>query len=116
MSLRELEARAARFRNDGCRAGGFPRVDLRLPAAGALAGRADATLEWQASGMAARLARVAVDALDESAPLIVRGEVRAPAVGEPPDPVQRRLGRHRVIAAPDAEPDRNRPLDRHRVQ
>src|SRR5262249_58354735 len=99
MSLRELEAAAARFRNDGCRADGFHGVDLLFPAVGARAGQPDATLEWQASGIAARLARVAVDALDESAPLIVRGEVRAPAVGEPPDPVQRCLGRHRVIAA-----------------
>src|SRR5262249_7593696 len=112
MFLRELETCATRLGDDGRGADGSPRVHLLLPAVGALAGQPDAALERQPVRIAARRARVAVDALDERASLIVGVDVRAPAVGEPSDPAQRRLRRHRGIAAAHPDPDRNRPRAR----
>src|SRR5207245_10186066 len=60
-----------------------------------------------------RLAGMLVHTGDDGPALGVGREVRAPAVRELSDPPQSRLGRHRVIAAADAEPDGNRPLDGH---
>src|SRR5690242_5716141 len=99
MSLRELEASAARLGDHGRSAKRFPRVDLFRPPVGSLTGQANPALEREPRGIATGGAGIFVDALDESAALAVGRDVRAPAVGELADTPQRGLGRHRVIAA-----------------
>src|SRR5215475_6162405 len=90
MSFGKLEAGPSRLGDHRGGAQSLPRIDLFLPAAGALTGEADPPFERKLVGIAARLARVAVHARDERAPLVVGREVRAPSVGEPPDPFERR--------------------------
>src|SRR3989454_5636900 len=113
MSIREAEACTPWLGDDGGRPEGFPRVHLLLPPVGPLTGETDAPLQRELGGVAARLAGVAVHAGDDGLALDVGRQVRAPAIGEPRDPPQGRLGPHRVVAAAHAEPDGDRPLDGH---
>src|SRR5881628_760720 len=104
MSVREAEVSTTWLADDrGC-AEGLPRVHLLRPPIGALTGETDAPLQRKLGRVAARLAGVVVDAGDDSLALGVGRQVRAPAVREPCDPPQGRLGRHRVVAAAHAEP------------
>src|SRR3989454_8864291 len=116
MSIREAQACTPWLGDDGGRAEGLPSVHLLRPPVGALAGEADAALQREPGGVAARLAGVAAHAGDDGLPLGVGRQVRAPAVGKARDAPQGRLGRHRVVTAADAEPDGDRPLDGHRIE
>ena len=55
MSIREAEACTPLLGDDGGRAEGFPCVHLLHPPIRALAGEADAPLQWELRGIAARL-------------------------------------------------------------
>src|SRR6266850_2680472 len=117
VSVGEAEAGAPRLTDDRACAECLPRAHLLRPSVGALATDADAAFQRQPGGIAPRLARVLVHTLDDGPAARVGRQVRAPAVGEPRDAPQRRLGRRRLTAgAPDTEPDRDRPLDRHRIE
>src|SRR5712692_10505275 len=99
MSTREAEPGATWLGDDGARAEGLPRIHLLRPPVGALAGETDAALERELGWVAARLARVLMHAGHERLALGVGHEVGAPAVGEPRDAPQGRVGRHRPLAA-----------------
>src|SRR5258706_11310700 len=116
MSIRKLQASLPWLGNERIRTEGLPRFHLLYPSFRALAREVDAAFEWKPGGIAARLASVLVHAGDKIRALRVGCEVRAPAVGEPGDPPQGRVGRHRLSAAAHAEPDGDRPLDRHGVE
>src|SRR5260370_39168798 len=114
MSGREGGARAPWLGDEKGSAEGLPRLDLLRPPVGRLAGEADAALQRERGGVAARLARVLMHAGDEGLALAVGREVRAPPVGELRDPAEGRGGGHRPAPAPPPEPGWERPLDSHR--
>src|SRR5262245_35330430 len=116
MAIWEGEAGSPWLGDDGGRAEGLPRSDLPLPSFGTLAGEANAALQGKPGGIATRLASVLVHTGDERLALGVGREVGAPAVGEPRDPPQRGVGRDRMIATADAEPDGDRSLDGHGIE
>src|SRR6266513_2524265 len=105
MSIRKLQARLPWLGDERRRAEGLPRFHLLDPSFRGLAREMDAAFEWELGGIAARLARVLMHAGDQIRALGVGCEIRAPAVGEPRDPSQRRVGWNRLSAAAHAEPD-----------